>query len=51
MSVSVRQCHDEIVHSIIAFDVGRPVHGGNSTPYGKEDAQYFPGISDKFNNQ
>lgn len=46
-----QECHDELVHGHIAFNTGASVCGGNITPYGSEDAQYFPGISDKFNNQ
>lgn len=45
-----RECHDELEHGIIAYNTGKPVHGGSfkNSPYCDEDAQYFPGICDKF---
>jgi len=45
-----RECHNEAEHGIIAHNTGNPVHGGNTTSYTESDAQYFPGICDKFRN-
>ncbi len=44
------ECHNEIKHDIIEHNAGKPVHGGSvfSSPYHEDDAQYFPGICDKF---
>ena len=42
------ECHNEIKHGFITHNTGRPVHGGNTTPYTFDDAQYFPGVCDKF---
>ena len=44
------ECHYEIQHNFITYNTGNSVHGGNGTPYKEDDAQYFPGITDRFNN-
>lgn len=43
-----RECHNELVQGIIKYESGQSVCGGNHTPYTEEDAQYFPGVCDKF---
>ena len=46
-STRCSECHNEIMHGLIAYDTGCDVSGGNLTPNTEEDAQYFPGICDK----
>lgn len=44
------ECHNEIWHGKIEHNTGMPVHGGSpfSSPFYEDDAQYYPGICDKF---
>jgi hypothetical protein len=42
------ECHAEIAHGIIFFNADPDASGGNRTPNTEEDAQYFPGVCDRF---
>ena len=42
------ECHIEIIHKHIIVGDNNMKLGGNGCPYPEEDAQFFPGICDKW---